>query len=191
MAKQEEKGSWNYTDTTTTRRVETIEESLTSHQNHLLSHPHLANSVNPTRLIITHTSVTPVVLMNTWLMAESPSTMDNSSCRRKFVKMLAELGPTLPWQEKEKLLQLLLHHHKAFVVEEGERGDTDLLQMTIDTGDSPPRRQPLRCTPFAARQEITEQLPKMQEQGLVQPSCSPWASPVVLVRKRIPHCTSA
>ena len=34
------------------------------------------------------------------------------------------------------------------------------------------------------RQEIARQLKKMQDVGVVQPSKSPWASPVVLVRKK-------
>jgi len=38
--------------------------------------------------------------------------------------------------------------------------------------------------PYAARQEIADQLNRMQNEGVIQPSESPWASPVVLVRKR-------
>ena len=56
--------------------------------------------------------------------------------------------------------------------------------MDIDTGNAVPKCQPTRRTPFAAREEISRQLTQMQEQGVIQPSCSPWASPVVLVRKK-------
>ena len=38
--------------------------------------------------------------------------------------------------------------------------------------------------PFAAREEIARQLKKMQEMAVIQPSKSPWSSPVVLVRKK-------
>ena len=38
--------------------------------------------------------------------------------------------------------------------------------------------------PFAVRQEVAQQLHKMQESGVVQPSSSLWSSPVVLVRKK-------
>ena len=34
------------------------------------------------------------------------------------------------------------------------------------------------------RAEVAKQLRSMQEAGVVQPSSSPWASPVVMVRKR-------
>ena len=56
--------------------------------------------------------------------------------------------------------------------------------MEIDTGDARLKRQPVRHTPFAARQEIARQLKQMQEQNVIYPSDSPWASSVVLVRKK-------
>ena len=38
--------------------------------------------------------------------------------------------------------------------------------------------------PLAVRQEVSRQLQKMQDEGIIQPSNSPWASPIVMVRKR-------
>ena len=38
--------------------------------------------------------------------------------------------------------------------------------------------------PFVVKQEVAKQLKQMQKVGVVQPSCSPWSSPVVMVRKR-------
>ena len=90
----------------------------------------------------------------------------------------------MTWQEKDQLLQLLLSNHDVFALTEGERGETDLLQMQIDTGNSLPRYQPARCTPFAVREEIARQLNQMQKQGAISPSSSPWASLVVLVHKK-------
>ena len=74
---------------------------------------------------------------------------------------------------------------KLFALTEGERGETDLLQMQIDTGNSLPRYQPARHTPFAVWEEIARQLNQMQQQGVISPSSSPWASPVVLIRKKM------
>ena len=56
--------------------------------------------------------------------------------------------------------------------------------MEIDTGDARPRKQPLRRMPFAVRQEAAEQFRDMQKNGVIQPSKSPWSSPVVLARKK-------
>ena len=78
----------------------------------------------------------------------------------------------------------LMDRHKAFALEENERGETDLFQLEIETGDTAPIRQPVRRLPFAVRHEVAQQLRKMQEMGVIQPSNSPWASPIVLVRKK-------
>ena len=109
---------------------------------------------------------------------------DVTNRKRKLGELLAEAGPELPGQERDQLHTLLLTNHEAFAVEEGERGETDLVQMTIDTGDSSPKHQPVRRMPFAVRQQVAEQLKNMQEQGVITHSHSPWASPVVLVRKK-------
>ena len=56
-----------------------------------------------------------------------------------------------------------------------ERGETDLMEFSIETGSASPKRQAARRIPFAARQEITSQLDKMQRNNVVKPSESPWA----------------
>ena len=71
-----------------------------------------------------------------------------------------------------------------FVLDPNERGDTDLVQFTIDTGGEHPRRQPARRMPFAVREKVARQLKVMQQNGVIRPSNSSWASPVVLVRKK-------
>ena len=103
-------------------------------------------------------------------------------CRRK--KLLELLGdPDIPPEEKEQLLEFLASNHEAFSLEEGERGETDLVEMVIDTGDAPPLKQAARRMPFSVRQEVACLLKEMQRDGVIEPSNSPWASPVVLVRK--------
>lgn len=60
---------------------------------------------------------------------------------------------------------------------------TPLVKHTIDTGDSRPLSQPPHRTSAAENETIDSLLDDMLQQGIVQPSNSPWASPVVLVRK--------
>ena len=90
----------------------------------------------------------------------------------------------LSMEERNRLCNVLEQYHSTFSLDEGERGETNLVEFNIDTGESTPINQVARRVPFAARQEIAAQLSKMQEEGVIQPSKSPWASPVVLVRKR-------
>ena len=57
--------------------------------------------------------------------------------KRKLMEQLEE--PHLPEPEKSRLCEFLADHHEAFSLEEGERGETDLIQMEIDTGSAPPK----------------------------------------------------
>ena len=70
--------------------------------------------------------------------------------------------PDLPESERVKLFELIQNHHEVFALEEGERGQTDLVEMEIDTGDSRPIKQPARRMPFAVRREVARQVQKMQ-----------------------------
>ena len=95
-----------------------------------------------------------------------------------------KLRPTLLTEDKEQLIKVLAEHHSIFSLEEGERWETSLAEFAINTGDSAPKKQAACRIPYAARQEITSLLKRMQPEGVIEPSESPWASPVVLVRKR-------
>ena len=69
-------------------------------------------------------------------------------------------------------------------MKDNDRGESNLAQFEIDTGDAPPRRLHPRRLPTAAKQEVAGQIQNMQEAGVIQPSNSPWASPIVLVCKK-------
>ena len=71
-----------------------------------------------------------------------------------------------------------------FALDDSELGHTDLVQHHVDTGDHPPIKQPVRRVPFVYRDKIAELVAGKEKQGVVEPSTSPWASPVVLVPKK-------
>ena len=104
--------------------------------------------------------------------------------RKKRLADLVGRPELLTMEQTKELHSFLGQHHSAFCLEEQERGETDLVEMEIHTKDADPKKVPARRMPFAVRQEVARQLREMQQNGVIQPSSSPWASPVVMVRKK-------
>ena len=63
-------------------------------------------------------------------------------------------------------------------------GRTNVLQHKIDTGTAAPCRQRARRVPAQHRAALQEMIEKMLEDGVIRPSTSPWAAPIVLVKKK-------
>lgn len=79
----------------------------------------------------------------------------------------------------------LLHKHLSVFSKGGiDLGRTPLVRHTIDTGDAQPVKLHPRRVPLHLQEECAEHVKQMQASGIIQPSCSPLAAPVVLVRKR-------
>ena len=117
-------------------------------------------------------------------MMNEASTESIAVERKRQLNKLFSQGCSLQGKNEKQLLSLLEEYHDVFSLEETERGETDWVEMNIDTGDATPIRQAPRRTPFAVRCEVARHLQQMQENGVIQPSSSPWASPIVLVRKK-------
>ena len=69
-------------------------------------------------------------------------------------------------KECQQVLSFLEQYHDIFSLTESEREETDLVEMTIETGDATPKKQAARRLPFAVRKEVARQLENMQEQKL-------------------------
>jgi len=71
---------------------------------------------------------------------------------------LIEKPSLLNDQQTRELFEFLTSHHTAFSLDDLDRGETDLLDMEIHTGNESPRRVPVRRMPLAVRQEVARQL---------------------------------
>ncbi len=82
------------------------------------------------------------------------------------------------------LRQLLCKHANLFAKHDHDLGRTTVCQHDIQTGDTFPIRQPPRRFPILQQPEVDREVQKMLEHGIIEPGQSPWASPVVLVKKK-------
>ncbi len=82
------------------------------------------------------------------------------------------------------LAQLLSRREKAFAIDKNDLGRCALIKHKINTGLASPVRAALRRTPPSFEGEETKHLKQQLDSGVLIPSKSPWASAVVLVRKK-------
>jgi len=87
-------------------------------------------------------------------------------------------------ENREELRSTLEEYSDCFSRSDFDVGRTSLVKHRIDTGDSRPVRQALRRQPLTYLPEIDRQLAEMEEQGIIEPSASPWASNLVVVKKK-------
>ena len=95
-----------------------------------------------------------------------------------------QIGNACDEEEKLKVKELLLQYHDIFALCDEELGETDIVTHSIDTGMSPPVKSTPRRLPYALRKELEEELETLLRTGCVEPSVSPYSSPLVLVRKK-------
>lgn len=91
---------------------------------------------------------------------------------------------TLDEQQLTQLKSSIAEYRDVFSVTPEELGCTGLVQHRIDTGDSPPIRQRPYCVSESQRGIIEENVTDMLNRGIIQPSTSPWASLIILVKKK-------
>ena len=115
-------------------------------------------------------------------LADSPPTASHASsrsnppCRPPLPERLSPL-------QQQQLNELFREFSDVFSQGEDDLGSTQLLEHAIET-HGPPLRQPYRRQNPAVQREEMAQVQQMLSSNVIRPSNSPWASPVVMVRKK-------
>ena len=73
----------------------------------------------------------------------------------------------------------------VFAESDSDVGTTNLTFHEIDTEDVRPMRQPVRRLPYGEMRTVVDsKIEKLVGADIARPSASPWAPPVVMVRKK-------
>ncbi|GFT05968.1 hypothetical protein TNCV_3927031 [Trichonephila clavipes] len=125
-------------------------------------------------VLATCSPVTCVCKSSSLLLSNSPQQLTPDLLEN------AELAP----EQKSSAERLFQEFEDVFSRNSSDIGHTTVTQHRIDTADHPPIKQHPRRLPFAKQEEVETLLREMQENDIIEPSSSPWASPIVLVRKK-------
>uniref|UniRef100_A0A8C5MCT0 Gypsy retrotransposon integrase-like protein 1 n=1 Tax=Leptobrachium leishanense TaxID=445787 RepID=A0A8C5MCT0_9ANUR len=101
-------------------------------------------------------------------------------CRPSGVEQV-QLGEGLGPHKQEQARQLLQEHQELF---SALPGYTSRAVHQVETPGQRPLRQPAYRLPEAVHESMRAEIREMLELGVIEPSVSPWASPVVLVPKK-------
>ena len=76
--------------------------------------------------------------------------------RKEELRKLIGKPKLLDKKQTKDLLNFITDHHTAFCLDIQERGETNLVEMEIHTGDEAPRKVAARRMPFAVCQEVAK-----------------------------------
>ena len=103
----------------------------------------------------------------------------------EFLKPLVEnTSGDLKETELFGLTRLLYQYQDIFKSPDGQFGRTNLVQHRVDTGNAVPIKEHPRCLPVSQQELVDKELDKLEAQSIIEPSDSPWSSPLVIVTKK-------
>ena len=116
-------------------------------------------------------------------LAEAPASAPPSSMHPTSSPCQPPLPENLSPLQQQQLNELFKEYQDVFSQGDEDLGNTPLLEHGIET-HGPSLRQPYRRQNPAVRREEMAQVQQMLSSNVIRPSNSPWASPVVMVRKK-------
>ena len=87
-------------------------------------------------------------------------------------------------EQQARLIDVIYNHMEVFSLFDGDLGFCDVLKHSIPTTTDKPVYLPHRQIPVQLQSEVRKCLDNWLKQGIIRPSKSPYASQVVIVRKK-------
>lgn len=114
-----------------------------------------------------------------------PDTKDShSELPGHLLDMLDKSSEKLTDVQKAAVFGLVSEFRDNFVGPGEQLGRTNLVEHQVDTGNSEPFKPPLRRVPIMQREILEREIENMLQNDIIEPSDSPYASPVCLVKKK-------
>ncbi|UYV69241.1 hypothetical protein LAZ67_6002959 [Cordylochernes scorpioides] len=119
-------------------------------------------------------------IANVSFLSEQVGYSTTATC--KYEPQKFDINPELSDSEKIDVLDVLYRYRELFSEEWNKAADIEPYHIKLKANTEPIRQKAYRRSP-KERDIIEEQVKEMCEKGVIRKSTSPWASPVVLVKK--------
>ena len=116
---------------------------------------------------------------------EVPPLLETLGSLPRHLQSMVDCIEGISSRQRDQITGLLFEFQDVFADEQGScLGRTSLIKHKINTGSASPIKQAPRRMPLAKREIAEAEIDKMLKEDIIEPSNSPWSSPVVLVNKK-------
>ena len=148
--------------------------------------------------IMTETSTEPSSIIleddDKEMLNKQEGEIDSENVEKRFITSPADIeihrkvelqDADITDEQWKAFKDLCIEFNDIFSPDSGDIGKTPLLEVEIDTGDSLPITQKPYTLPLKHTEWVQRELEILEKAGVIVRSVSPWASPIVVVPKRL------
>jgi len=99
-------------------------------------------------------------------------------------ELLRQSTENLNEDQHKEVAKVLMDFQAIFSKDDVDLGRTNLVKHHINTGNAAPLRQPYRRLPRVQQEIEDKHVTDVLEKNITEPSSSPWASPIVLLKHK-------
>ncbi|KAK3089469.1 hypothetical protein FSP39_003867, partial [Pinctada imbricata] len=136
------------------------------------------------QLIYSGTEIAEMSEVSRVLSEDSQPDTQSNALTPELQALLLETSKNLSRDQAGQVENLLKRYCGLFATKNNDLGRAKYVKHSINTGDAIPIKQPLRRIPAHMTEEVNDQIEEMLKKGVIEPSISPWASNIVLVKKK-------
>ena len=124
---------------------------------------------------------TGIIGGNEDLSVNDKETMELANCHQKETVKDVKLGIKLTKTQQKEMMDTLARYPEVF---SDIPGKTDMIEHKIELTDNNPVRSRPYLLPYALRENLKREIEDMISFGIIRESNSPFASPIVIVKKK-------